>query len=57
MKEEKKNLKQIDEETLSHLDDEQLEEIAGGAKGDDPDDDNEDSCIALSCDGKAEALE
>ena len=56
MKEEKKNPKQIDEETLSHLDDEQLKEIAGGAKGESPDDENEGSCIALSCDGKAEAL-
>ena len=48
---EKKNLKpiNIDEETLAHLDDEQLQEIAGGAKGDDLDDDQEESCRYHTC--------
>ena len=55
MKEEKKNPKQIDEETLSHLDDEQLKEIAGGAKDDDPGEEEEGSCLYLSCD-KAQAI-
>ena len=54
MKEEKKNLKQIDEETLANLDDEQLQEIAGGAKSDDPDDqETEGSCGWNSCNTKA----
>ena len=50
MKEEKKNLKQIDEETLAHLDDEQLQEIAGGAKDDGPEEEDvEGSCKQFSC--------
>ena len=53
MKEEKKDLKQIDEETLSHLDDEQLKEIAGGAKGESPDDENEASCWFNTCNAEA----
>lgn len=50
MKEEKKNLKQIDEETLSHLDDEQLKQVAGG-KRNDPDDEDDESCGSAGCQG------
>lgn len=47
MKEEKKNLKQIDKEALANLDDEQLQAIAGGVKGDDQnEEEQEGSCIA-----------
>ena len=48
MEEEKKNLKQIDDETLSHLDDDQLQEIAGGAREDGPDEEDE-TCGVGSC--------
>ena len=48
MKKAKEILKQIDDETLSHLDDDQLQEIAGGAREDGPDEEDE-TCGTGSC--------
>ena len=48
MREERKNWKQLDEDTLAHLDDEQLEEIAGGAKDSDNSIEDE-TCINITC--------
>ena len=50
---EKKSLRptDIDKETLAHLDDEQLQAIAGGDRRDDLDDEQEESCRYVTCGG------
>ena len=50
-------VKKISKEVLSHLDDEQLKQIAGGATDENPDAENEDSCGITSCNTRAAQIQ
>ena len=50
-------VKKISKEVLSHLDDEQLKQIAGGATDENPDAENEDTCWYGSCKPKTQEIQ